>query len=74
MQSLHDHQSGEGASKKNEHVMLMKDVLGAFESLRKPSRGPLLEFTDFSKPFLLVTDARKLGLGAVLSKKQTDGQ
>ena len=34
----------------------------------------MLAFADFSELFLLETDASKLGLGAVLSQKQTDGQ
>ena len=32
----------------------------------------MLAFSDFNKPFLLETDVSKLGLGAVLSQKQTD--
>ena len=34
----------------------------------------MLAFADFNKPFLLETDTSKLGLGAVLSQKQPDGQ
>ena len=55
--------------------MLMEDVLGVFEMLKIASlEVPVLSFADFNKPFLLETDASKLGLGAVLSQKQTDGQ
>ena len=48
--------------------MLMENALGAFETLRKAClEAPLLALTDFNKPFLLETNASKLGLGAVLS-------
>ena len=36
--------------------------------------SPLLVFPDFTKPFLLETDASKEGLGAILSQKQDDGR
>ena len=44
--------------------MLMKACLEA----------PVLAFDDFDKPFLLETNASKLGLGAGVSQKQSDGQ
>ena len=74
VQPLLKYLSREGPSKKNEGVTLREDVLGAFETLRKASlETPVLAFADFNKPFLLETDISKLGLGAVLSQKQTDG-
>ena len=47
----------------------MKD----FEALKQACMtAPILVFTDYTKPFLLETDASKDGLGAVLSQKQAD--
>ena len=36
--------------------------------------SPVLAFTDYTKDFLLKTDASRERLGAVLSQKQVDGQ
>ena len=64
----------EGANKKIKQVMLTENALGAFKSLKNTClKAPVLPFTGFNKPFLLEIDASKLGLGAVLSQKQTDG-
>ena len=72
-QPLYEHLSGEGASKKKEWVMLTENALGAFEILKKAClKAPVLAFVDFNIPFLLETVVSKLGLGAVLSQKQTD--
>ena len=53
----------------------MEDVLGAFKTLEKAClKTPVLAFPDINKLFLLETDVSKLGPGAALSQKQTDGQ
>ena len=36
--------------------------------------APVLAFTNYTKEFLLETNASKEGLGTVLSQKQADGQ
>ena len=60
VQPLHEHLSGEGASKKSECVTLTEDMLGAFEMLKKAClKAPVLSFVDFNKPFLLETDTSK---------------
>ena len=72
---LHEHLSGEGASKKRNQVTLMVVAKDAFKMLQKAClEAPVLAFANFDKPFLLETNASKLGLGTVLSQKQTDGQ
>ena len=74
MQPLHKPQCGEGANKKNEQVTLTEEARDAFEMLKKVClEAPVLGFAHFNRPFLLKTNASKLGLGAVISQKQTDG-
>ena len=47
----------------------------AFEILKKACLdAPVLVFANFPKPFLLKTNASKLGLGVMLSQKQSDGK
>ena len=59
-QPPHVYLSGEGISKRSEHVMLMEDVLGAFEALKNAClMFPVPAFADFNKLFLLETDGSK---------------
>ena len=72
-QPLNKHLAGEGTSRKLEQVALSEEALGAFEALKQACMNSLvLAFTDYTKDFLLETDASKEGLGAVLSQKQED--
>ena len=74
-QPLREHLAGEGASRKSEWVLLSEDALKAFEALKQACMtAPILAFADYTKPFLLETDASKDGLGAVLFQKQAEGQ
>ena len=49
---------------------------GAFHKLKKAvmMSAPVLTYPDPNKEYLLETDASKLGLGAVLSEKQSYGR
>ena len=67
--------SGEGTSRKSEWVLLLEDALKAFDALKWACMStPVLSFADYTKEFLLETDSSKVGLGAVLSQKQANGQ
>ena len=60
---------------KSEQVTLTAEAKDTFETLKRAClKAPMLAFADFDKPFLLETNTSKLGLGAVLSQKQADGQ
>ena len=73
-QPLNEHLTGEGAYRKMERVSLSEGALKAFEMLKQACMNtPVLAFADYTKEFLLETDASKEGLGAILSQKQEDG-
>ena len=55
-------------------MSISEGALKAFEMLKQACmNSPVLAFTNYTKDFLLETDASKEGLGAVLSQKQEDG-
>ena len=65
-QPLNEHLAREGASQKLERVSLSKEALKAFEALKQVCmQSPVLAFADYTKDFLLETDASKEALGAV---------
>ena len=72
---LYDLTSGENKDKKSEHLDLPPEAHEAFDRLKAAClQAPILSFPDFSKPFLLETDASGKGLGAILSQKQSHGR
>ena len=72
---LYDLTGGENKDKKSEHLDLPPEAHKAFDRLKAAClQAPILSFPDFSKPFLLKTDASGKGLGAVLSQKQSNGR
>ena len=57
---MHEHLSGEGASKKSEWVTLIVEAKDTFEMCMKAClKAPVLACADFDKPFLLETNASK---------------
>ena len=55
-------------------MSLSKEAPEAFEALKQACmNSPVLAFADYTKDFLLETDASREELGAVLSQKQEDG-
>ena len=72
---LYNLTSGDNKDKKSEHVDLSPEAHEAFNHLKAAClQAPILSFPDFTKLFLLETDASGRGLGAVLSQKQADGR
>ena len=72
---MHEYARGDTAKKKKEWVVLNEVVRSAFHKLKKAvMSAPVLAYPDPNKEYLLETDASKLGLGAVLSQKQSDGR
>ena len=72
---LQDLISDDNSKLKKEEVLLTPEAIEAFQQLKvKCMTAPVLAFADFTKPFLLETDASGDGLGAVLQQKQADGE
>ena len=72
---LHELTSGENAKRKHRPVEWDDRCQASFEALKKLcSESPVLAYADYSKPFVLHTDASTTGLGAVLYQKQSDGK
>ena len=70
---LHEYARGDTAKKKKEWVVQNKAARSAFHKLKKAvMSAPILAYLDPNKEYLLKTDASKLGLGVVLSQKQSD--
>lgn len=60
---------------KNFKISLNEDAISAFETLKNIlSSEDVLIFPDFSKPFIVTTDASDKALGAVLSQNTPDGE
>lgn len=65
--------AGDNASKKKTAIVWDAECEYAFlEMKRLCTTTPVLAYADYSKPFILNTDASGLGLGAVLSQEQDD--
>ena len=64
-QPLNEHLAGEGANRKTEWVLLSEDALEAFQTLKQACMSAhILAFADYTKDFLLKTDASKEGTGS----------
>ena len=72
---LYAYLEGEGAMKKKEVCSLSLKAKEVFKWLKlELMKATVLSFADYSKPFLLETDASKDGLGAVLLQKGDIGK
>ena len=72
---LHEYVRGDTVKKKRERVVLNKAARDTFCKLKKAVMStPVLAYPDPNKEYLLKTHALKLGLGAMLSQKQSDGR
>ena len=67
--------SGENAKKKNKKVEWAPECEESFLKLKEIcTETPVLAYADYERPFKLMTDASKKGLGAVLSQVGEDGR
>ena len=72
---LNELTSGENGKKKNHRVEWTNHCKESFDTLKAIcSECPVLAYADYTKPFVLHTDALTMGLGVVLYQNQEDGK
>ena len=72
---LHELTSGKNGKRKNHRVEWTNRCKESFDTLKAIcSECPVLAYADYTKPFVLHTDASTTELGAVLYQKQEDGK
>ena len=72
---LHKYARSDTTKKKKEQVVLNEVTRNAFHQLKKAVMStPVLASPDPNKEYLFEMDASKLGLGAMLSQKQSEGR
>ena len=72
---LNNHLEGDASKLKAHKVALSRKAKEAFGLLKQALlQAPVLKFADYSKPFIMETDASSDGLGAVLFQEGEDGK
>ena len=72
---LNNHLEGDAAKLKAHKVVLSRKAKEAFNLLKQDvMQAPVLKFVDYSKLFILETNASSDGLGAVLLQEGDDGK
>ena len=72
---LNNHLEGDASKLKAHKVVLSQKAKEAFNLLKQALlQAPVLKFMDYSRPFVLETDASSDGLGAVLLQEGEDGK